>query len=306
MKPASLQVFIEKAQKTHGDKYIYDKVVYVNSRTKVIITCPKHGDFEQIPSSHIRGNGCYSCGKENQRLTTEVFVCRANVIHNSKYNYNKVDCNGSSGKVIIGCKTHGEFEQRVDAHLRGQGCFRCEMDSRILNNNTFIDKAISIHGNKYDYSGVIYKHSKSKVIITCKEHGKFKQVPYSHISGSGCPKCKQSKGEKEIQKILINKNIEFKTQHRFVDCRGKRHPLPFDFVVFSENDNIMFLLEYDGEQHFDVMRYDGDNKKRLIELQYRDNIKTKYCEDNDIPLLRIPYTKFHQIEKIIIEFMKEL
>ena len=55
--------FIEKAIKVHGSKYNYTKVSYLNSTTKVIITCPIHGDWEQLPNNHLKGKGCYKCGK---------------------------------------------------------------------------------------------------------------------------------------------------------------------------------------------------------------------------------------------------
>ena len=54
-------MFIEKAQQVHGDKYDYSKVDYVNNRTKVCIICPEHGEFWQIPNSHLNGKGCKLC-----------------------------------------------------------------------------------------------------------------------------------------------------------------------------------------------------------------------------------------------------
>jgi hypothetical protein len=60
---ATTEEFITKVKKTHGDRYGYDEVVYVNSTTKVRITCPEHGVFEQAPSEHSRGYGCPKCGK---------------------------------------------------------------------------------------------------------------------------------------------------------------------------------------------------------------------------------------------------
>ena len=60
--------FIKKARLVHGDKYDYFKVNYINDRTKVIITCPLHGDFAQTPSNHLRREGCHFCGRESMRL----------------------------------------------------------------------------------------------------------------------------------------------------------------------------------------------------------------------------------------------
>ena len=60
------QEWIDRANKVHNGFYDYSKTHYVNQRTKVIIICPKHGEFEQKADSHIRGRGCPLCGNESQ------------------------------------------------------------------------------------------------------------------------------------------------------------------------------------------------------------------------------------------------
>ena len=121
--------FIEKAIKIHGDKYIYDKVEYVNNHTKVCITCPEHGDFWQIPNDHLDGKGCYYCGLKSQtdkrRLPVTDFINRANEVHNNKYDYSKVEYINAQTKVRIICPHHGEFWQTPYSHLQGCGCPMC-------------------------------------------------------------------------------------------------------------------------------------------------------------------------------------
>lgn len=69
--------FISAAQSVHGaGTYDYSKVVYVNSKAKVIITCPIHGDFEQAPVKHLAGQGCPMC-RGNKKKTTEEFIREA-------------------------------------------------------------------------------------------------------------------------------------------------------------------------------------------------------------------------------------
>ena len=69
--------FIKRAKEIHGDKYDYSKTIYKNRRTKLIITCPKHGDFEQRPDAHLSGQGCPKCAIETTHKkiskTTEEF-----------------------------------------------------------------------------------------------------------------------------------------------------------------------------------------------------------------------------------------
>jgi len=169
--------FIQDAKKVHGERYNYDKTEYSDSDSKLTITCNKHGDFFQNAGSHLQGKGCPKCSG-TQKLTTIDFINRAKEIHHNKYNYDKVNYINSQTKVSIGCQIHGYFEQIPKTHLEGSGCTKCSRSSpKKLSSEEFIEKAKKVHGNEYDYDNVIYVHSKSKVNITCRSHGDFKQVP---------------------------------------------------------------------------------------------------------------------------------
>lgn len=121
--------FIEKARKIHGDKYDYSKFIYVNSKTKGIIICPKHGEFEMTPNSHLRKAGCPKCAtesiKEKISLTKDEFIERARQVHNNKYDYSKVNYINNKTPVCIICPDHGEFWQKPNFHLIGHGCPKC-------------------------------------------------------------------------------------------------------------------------------------------------------------------------------------
>lgn len=186
--------FIEKSIKIHGDKYDYSKVEYVNSKTKVCIICnkideitrEKHNEFWQIPYSHLSGATCPKCTKHF--MNQEIFIKRAQVIHSNKYDYSKVDYKTSKEKVCIICPEHGEILQTPDSHLNGQGCSKCRGVHR-YNTIEWIEKAKKIHGERYDYSKVVYVNNSTKISIICKEHGEFLQTPANHIKGKNCPKC---------------------------------------------------------------------------------------------------------------------
>ena len=128
------------------------------------------------------------------KLTTEEFIKRAREVHGDKYDYSKVDYKNIREKVCIICKEeegHGEFYQTPRDHLlKGQGCPKCTGKAKLTTEN-FVKRAREVHGNKYDYSKVVYKNSQEKVCIVCKDggHGEFYQTPNSHLKGSGCPKC---------------------------------------------------------------------------------------------------------------------
>lgn len=194
-----LSYFLEKAKIVHGDKYDYSKVNYKDSRQKVCIICPVHGEFYQGPAEHLQGHGCVHCGnaQDNKRLTTEEFIRRSREIHKDKYDYSKVDYRNNREKVCIICPIHGEFLQRPGEHLKGRGCYACANDikgqSRKSNRDEFITKAKEVHGNYYDYTKTDYVNSKHKVCIICPKHGEFWQSPNAHLHGYGCMDCGREK-----------------------------------------------------------------------------------------------------------------
>ena len=275
--------FIEKSKEINGDKYDYSLVNYENSKKKVKIICPKHGVFEQIPRNHIHLKaGCQMCSKNCD--TIEEFINKCNVIHNNKYDYSLIIFYRKYKKIKIICPKHGQFEQYSYAHLdRKQGCPCCYKEQMFDTKIDFINKSNLKHHNKYDYSLVNYENSKKKVKIICPKHGMFLQIPNDHIHGSGCSTCQESKGEKEVSRILDKMNIKYEREKRYKGCRYK-NPLPFDFYLPSYN----LCIEYDGMQHFRLYQKFGglsSLEKQII----KDNIKTQFCLDNNIKLLRIRY-----------------
>lgn len=121
--------FIEKAKLVHGDTYDYSKVDYKRAIEKILIICDKHGEFLQLPSSHLQGCGCKECGlnviKINRQINQEDFIKKANKCHNNKYDYKLAIYKTSNKKVGIICPDHGLFKQEANAHLQGNGCPDC-------------------------------------------------------------------------------------------------------------------------------------------------------------------------------------
>jgi len=144
--------FILIAREIHGDdKYDYSKVVYIESRKKVIIICKTHGEFEQAPSGHLQGAGCNQCAIEtntnNLKSNTDEFIEKAIKKYEDKYDYSKVEYIESRKKVIIICKTHGEFEQRPNDHLSGYGCYRCSYSKQFSNTQIKWLQFLSVYYN---------------------------------------------------------------------------------------------------------------------------------------------------------------
>lgn len=125
MKRFTKEDFISKAQETHGTTYNYNKVLYINKNTPVIITCPIHGDFTQVPHTHY-SSGCFECGKEGKRDSKETFVEKATKVHGNKYDYSTVNYTTSRTKVEIKCnRCDGTFNIKPKEHINGKGCNLC-------------------------------------------------------------------------------------------------------------------------------------------------------------------------------------
>lgn len=128
-----------------------------------------------------------------ETVTTEVFIKRAKDRHGDRYDYSKSKYTNKSEKIIIICKIHGEFLQLPSNHYKC-GCLKCSIlekaanKSNRLSTEKFINRAKEIHGDKYDYSLIVYETPKKKFDVICSEHGKF-QSNYGLLVGIGCPKC---------------------------------------------------------------------------------------------------------------------
>jgi hypothetical protein len=219
--------FIEKAKLVHGDKYDYSKVVYENNLKEVLIICKDHGEFLQQPKTHKRGNGCIQCGtnsRAKRSKTTDEFILQSTQLHNNKYDYSKVKYINAIKKVIIICKEHGEFLQSPNGHLSNGGCKKCALiiisNKHRSNIHEFIDRAIQVHGDNYDYSKSKYINNHSKVIIICKEHGEFLQQPIVHINHRcGCPTCSH----------ILTGDILRSNTHEFIDKSFQVHGNKYDY-----------------------------------------------------------------------------
>ena len=240
--------FIVKAKEVHGNRYDYSKVNYEHNLKEVIIICKDHGEFLQLPKTHKRGNGCIQCGINSRsnirRSNVHKFITDATNIHGDNYDYSKVNYYKSSNKIIIICKTHGEFQQTPNSHLGGNGCRICafEYTSGLQRSNitNFIEDATKVHGDKYAYSKVNYVNSKTKIIIICKEHGEFHQTPSGHLSGKGCNQCGRI--------MAIMKTT--KTLDQFINEAIQVHGDKYDYSnvnYINISTNINIICKYHGE-----------------------------------------------------------
>ncbi len=295
--------FISKSKNVHiKNDYDYSLVDYTHSKEKVKIIHIICGSiFEQTPNKHLLGRRCPKC-YGTHKYSNKEFISKAKNVQEKfgrNYNYSLVDYKGNKIKVKIICDEHGVFEQKPNSHLLGIGCDKCgkiEMaKKKSLKKEEIIKRMTKNHKiNAYDYSLVDYKTIDTKVKIICNQcKSIFKQTPNAHINQKqGCPKCKSSKGENEIRSYLQKNNIEFEEQKYFKELGKSR----YDFFLPKLNT----LLEYDGVQHFEPVKYFG-GEERFVKNKYRDEIKNQFAFKNGIRLIRIAYTDFNKIEKLLNE-----
>lgn len=296
----------------HKGKYSYAKARYINSSTKVTIICDCGYEFEQTPNSHLQGYGCKKCAGQYSP-TTEEWKKMAIDIHGNDYGYDEVEYKNSDTKVKIWCNKHEEFFwQNPGNHITlGHGCKKCAIEENANRNRFTTDEVveyfIEIHGDKYDYCDVDYKNNRTPVKIFCKKHKiYFEQSPCVHLRGCGCPICRSSQGELRITETLQKLNIYYKPQYKNDTCRNINE-LPFDFAILKNNE-VLFLIEYQGEQHFRPVDFYGRPHEDSIEaFAYTlktDKIKNDWCSASGIKLLKISYYDYKTIEEILIKHLE--
>lgn len=282
--------FIRESNKIHSNKYDYSKTEYVGAHKKVCIICPIHGEFQQEPNMHLRGQGCPKCSG-NYKWTTNEWIDEAIKKHGSRYDYSKVNYVNKKHKVEIVCKIHGSFMELPYEHLCGHGCSKCSKKHNYTTEE-WAYEANKVHNGRYDYSKTNYINSKTKVCIICKEHGEFLQLPTHHLNGVGCPMCKNVWKLEEKIKLLCDKNdIKYNRQKRF-DWLGLQS-LDFYLVDYK------IAIECQGVQHFRPIRQFGGDLE-FNKILERDQRKKILCDKHNVKLFYVNYNedaenKFNEI-----------
>lgn len=227
-------------------------------------------------------------------------ICRRAEAHNKTIlNYAGKDLNGDKLWHVLCNLCNSDYNQR------SRYFYKCKLCYNIRKTKSFEEfelKAIEFHGDRYLYNPDDYVNATTKTKIfcnTCKKH--FLQQPSDHISGTGCPYCRESKGEKAIAKILDELSISYETQMTF-DGLFYKGPLKFDFYLTEIN----VLMEFDGEHHFGPINYNNNLEKALENFEstkLRDKFKNDWALEKNIPLLRIPYWEIKNLREIIESFI---
>ena len=154
-----------------------------------------------------------------------------------------------------------------------------------------------------EYNGMLNKSRLKHV--KCGYEWETAVATYVH-NNCVCPKCSSSKGEKAVSEYLDGHNLSYVSQYSFDDCRYK-NKLAFDFAIFTDETctELLYLVEYDGIQHFDPIAFFGGEKGLKARLR-NDKIKNDYCNEQGINLIRVPYTELGTLVQYLDQAIEDL
>lgn len=291
-----------------NNKHAHDielQETFINKGIKIKCKCKKCGyEWEARPDSLINGVGCPKCAglvkPTTKEFTNKLHQINPDIEILTPYIKAKT-------KILCKCKIDGyEWEATPQNLLQGHGCPKCG-GRAIPTTEEFKEKLYQISPD-IEIIGT-YEMSLKKIKCKCKKCGhEWKATPNSLLQGTGCPKCKTTKGEKRIAQYLDNLGIHYIYNKKyFKDLVGTGGGLMRpDFIIPS----LRIWIEYDGEQHFRPVDFTGgmsaEEVQQLFEYtQQNDNIKNQYAKDNNWTLIRIPYTEYDNIEQILAEYIEQ-
>lgn len=300
---------LELAKKVHNNIYDYSKVIYTGCNDKIIIGCPKHGDFEMLLDNHaVQKQGCDKCGKESMAkissLKLDDFISRSIKKHGDLYSYDNIILKNSSSVVQIFCrKCKKYFPQQAKIHMAGSGCTTCQREKsaieRALTTEEFIFKSQQVHGtSKYDYTMSKYIDSRTQVRIKCNDCNYiFKSIAGDHYGkASGCPKCANliSNPEKEIVEFIKSLNIVVEETKRGI-IRNPNNGRKWELDIFLPEYNV--AIEFNGIYYHSTARNSNINYHKE---------KTDACLEKGIFLLHIFEDDFNAKKDLIFARIQQL
>lgn len=271
-----------------GYGYTLISTEYINAHTDLYTICPNGHYYKFKFCNFLKGyrcNICYGNNKKSFSYIKSFIENNGDILLSEQYKNAHTPLTIQCGKCNkINEITWNSYQQR-------NSCCSC---GRGVNWNT---KLVKEYADIYGYTILDneYINSKQKMNMVCQNGHKI-LIRWSHfVQGTRCSKCSMSSGEAELLRILNNYGLEYIAQYKFDECKCL-YRLPFDFYLPQQN----ICIEFDGEQHYKYGCF-GHDLLYLMNVKYRDDIKTNYCKNNNIKLIRIPYWDFNNIEKIICQ-----
>lgn len=276
---------------------------YHGVRGYVDTICPKGHIYTTTPENfNSVGTRCSTCSGY-KRKTTEQFKQEIYELVGDEYSVLGEYVNDSK-HIEIKHNTCGyEYKVIPSNFLRGRRCGKCVRPNYNRDTKQFKQEVYNLVKNEYTVLGE-YKGANTHIKMIHNKCGyTWNTTPANFLSETRCPHCQSSKGEKLVESILKENNLTYIPQDKFEECRNKL-PLPFDFGVYKE-DELIALIEYQGEQHYRPTDFFG-GEEGFKYRQHNDNIKRKFCKENNIPLIEIKYTLTNEeVECFLLEKLTE-
>ena len=170
------------------------------------------------------------------------------------------------------------------------GCKKFESHNGIDETGKRYGKLQVLYKSKKTDGTHIFWHCKCDCGNECDINGSYLRSGISSNCG-----CERSVGELKINNILKKNNINFKREYNFPDLLGVNGGrLRFDFGILNNQNELLYLIEYDGIQHYKPNCFGQDDQLFKI-IKIHDKLKNEYCIEHNIPLIRIPYTQLNNI-----------
>nr|QBK86030.1 MAG: restriction endonuclease [Marseillevirus LCMAC101] len=286
---------------------------YVSAHSPLTILCSKcDKKYNKSYNKYKSGQRCTYCSGKHKRTLSEVrgiIESKGNKLLSDKYVNCKVEldilCKNCNGSYKICLKNYLQ-----PCHVMCRKCSYERDHDKYRLSYDYVRDYIKKSGNKL--ISKTYINANTKIEIECNNCCYRYFIRFAdYKNGDRCGICRLSKGEREVEKYLLEKNIWFARQKKFPDCKHILS-LPFDFYceyLVEETDKlrfiIPFLIEYNGRQHYQPISIFG-GEKYFNARQRNDGIKLRYCEKEDIYLLVIPYTDYKRIEEVIDSYIEFL
>lgn len=290
---------------------------YVDIQTPLKITCKTCGEIYAASFTVFKNKGKHECDDcVIKRISNMYLISYEEVklrIENNSYGCKLISetYKGNDQLLDIECKCGNIFRTTL-ANFEYNNKHQCGDCGEIIRQNKLSEMAFSYEyvkkfieeNSECKLISTEYKNVEEKLLLECGCGEQF-EVSFKNFKNRfqrKCHLCNKSRIELKIKEILESLSFNFIMQLRFDNCKNKK-TLPFDFAIFDDNLELMCLIEADGHQHFKPVQFGGMSLERAKEnlkvVQLNDTIKTNYCLQNNIPLIRISYQDFDDIEEIL-------
>ena len=194
------------------------------------------------------------------------------------------DYHYSETKVNCVCNNNHKWKSIIYTLLKGHGCLQCAGKKRLTQQQA--QRRLLLRDDQFYFLPFVYKNIRTKIRCVCKRCGGQWLADFTHLTSknekTGCPICRRSRGQLELQSFLKTNNIKYEPQKTFESCRGNRKKLLFDYYLPKYN----ICIQIQGIQHFkSIVKFGGDSGFQIV--QKYDCIKRQYCAKNKIQLIYI-------------------